>query len=111
MNSVAALLFLRVIGFLEGLSFLVLLLIAMPLKYMADYPHAVRVIGAAHGALFILYLIAVVWAGRSRSWSLWKFAVAVAASFVPVGTFVLEPEWKREQLAAAGDTGGTTNAA
>lgn len=47
---------LRIIAFLEGLSFLVLLFIAMPLKYLADMPLAVRIAGSVHGGLFLVFL-------------------------------------------------------
>lgn len=45
----------RLIGFLEALSFLILLLIAMPLKYIWGQPEAVKIVGSAHGGLFLLY--------------------------------------------------------
>ena len=47
---------LRLMGFIEGMSLLILLFIAMPLKYWADYPMAVTIVGSVHGGLFILYL-------------------------------------------------------
>ena len=48
---------LRVVGLLEGLSFLLLLFIAMPMKYMFDNPVLVKYVGMGHGVLFILFLI------------------------------------------------------
>ena len=51
---------LRVIGLLEGISFLVLLGVAMPLKYVWDEPQAVRGVGMAHGVLFLAYVTAAV---------------------------------------------------
>jgi integral membrane protein len=50
---------LRFVGFVEGVSYLVLLFIAMPLKYWAGMPLAVRVVGMLHGVLFILFFAAV----------------------------------------------------
>ena len=47
---------LRLVALLEGTSFVVLLFIAMPLKYLADLPLAVRIVGSVHGALFLMFL-------------------------------------------------------
>ena len=59
---------LRLVGILEGISFLVLLGIAMPLKYLAGQPEAVKVVGWAHGALFVLYVGAVMQAALAHGW-------------------------------------------
>ena len=66
---------LRVIGFWEGVSFLVLLGIAMPLKYWAGQPGAVRVVGMAHGILFMLYLWAAIQAALEHHWTWQRTAV------------------------------------
>jgi integral membrane protein len=81
---------LRVIGFLEGLSFLVLLGIAMPLKYLADEPGAVRVVGMAHGVLFLLYVAAVIQAALEYGWRLKITALLLIASLLPFGPFVAD---------------------
>ena len=87
---------LRLVGVLEGLSYLVLLGIAMPLKYFAGYPQAVEVTGAIHGGLFILFLIFVVEVMfRRRWWSLGFAAVSLLASVLPFGTFVYDAWLKR----------------
>lgn len=78
---------LRIIGWAEGVSFLVLLLIAMPLKYWAGLPKAVQVVGMAHGLLFILYILGVIQAKIEYNWSLKNTFLALAASVVPLGTF------------------------
>jgi integral membrane protein len=90
---------LRVIGILEGISFLVLLCIAMPLKYFMDMPLAVKYVGWAHGVLFILYIPAVLLARKAMQWNFFQVVVALAASLVPFGTFVLDRQLsKREKL-------------
>jgi integral membrane protein len=90
---------LRVIGILEGISFLVLLCIAMPLKYFMDMPLAVKYVGWAHGVLFILYIPAVFLARKAMQWNFFQVLVALAASLVPFGTFVLDRQLnKREKL-------------
>lgn len=78
---------LRLVGFLEGLSFLVLLGIAMPLKYFFGQPTAVRAVGTAHGALFVLYCLLVIGAAVRYSWSWRKTTLAFVASIIPFGTF------------------------
>ncbi|MDA3961468.1 MAG: DUF3817 domain-containing protein [Planctomycetota bacterium] len=80
----------RLIALIEGLSYLVLLLIAMPLKYLADMPLAVRWVGSAHGALFVAFMALLAWTWlRHRlplSYAVWGFI----ASLVPGGTFVYD---------------------
>jgi integral membrane protein len=80
----------RIIAFLEGVSFLILLFIAMPLKYMAGQPGAVKHVGMAHGVLFILYLFALAHVMFSLKWSIGKGLIALGASLLPFGTFVLD---------------------
>ncbi|MCG5052947.1 MAG: DUF3817 domain-containing protein [Myxococcales bacterium] len=89
---------LRRIGFVEGLSFLVLLLIAMPLKYAAGMPLAVKYVGWVHGALFVAYVVAL---GQATSAMMWRPLTAVAlfvAAVVPGGTFVAD-RWLKKQVA------------
>lgn len=87
---------LRVIGLWEGISFLVLLGIAMPLKYFADWPLAVRVVGLAHGLLFVLYLVAAMQAAREHKWQWQRIALVLVASVLPAGPFVVEAKILRE---------------
>ncbi len=87
----------RKIAWYEGISYIVLLFIAMPLKYLMDMPLAVRIVGSIHGALFIafmiyLYLVYDQYA-KNTKWALKAFL----ASIIPFGTFVMEKEWKQEQ--------------
>ncbi|HEY1115598.1 MAG TPA: DUF3817 domain-containing protein [Chitinophagaceae bacterium] len=77
----------RLSGILEGISFLVLLGIAMPLKYMAGQPEWVRYVGSAHGALFVWYVISVVLVRLRYPISNYKTALVLASSFLPFGTF------------------------
>jgi integral membrane protein len=81
---------LRVIGFWEGVSFLVLLGIAMPLKYWAGEPGAVRVVGMAHGILFMLYVWAAIQAALEHNWPWKRTALVLLASLLPAGPFVVD---------------------
>ncbi len=80
----------RLISLLEGSSFLILLFIAMPLKYWGDWHAGVTIVGGAHGALFVLYMLALLHAVIAARWKLMRIAGAVAAAFIPFGTFVLD---------------------
>ncbi len=87
----------RKIAFTEGVSFLILLFIAMPLKYFAATPIAVTIVGGAHGILFVAFII---WAylvkdkyNRDLRW----MALAFIASIIPFGTFVMDKQWKKEE--------------
>lgn len=86
----------RLIGLLEGTSFLLLLGIAMPLKYGAGMPQAVQVVGWAHGVLFVLYLLAIGSAMRRYRWPITRGLVLVLASLVPFGPFLIDGRLKRE---------------
>ncbi|WP_284641440.1 DUF3817 domain-containing protein [Paenibacillus silviterrae] len=81
---------LRWIGNVEGISYLLLLFIAMPLKYWADFPQAVSVVGALHGLLFTLFLAALLHAAIVKRFSLLLVLVAFISAFIPFGTFILD---------------------
>jgi integral membrane protein len=87
----------RLIAWLEGLSFLVLLGVAMPLKYLFGLPLAVRVVGTLHGVLFVAYGIAVAGALGSGRWRFGRAFWAMVASVLPFGTFVFEAQLRREE--------------
>jgi len=87
----------RFAGVLEGSSFLLLLLVAMPLKYFVDWPLGVRVVGMAHGVFFLLYVLAIVPAALDRRWS-WKRVVgALVASLMPFGPFIFDAKVLRPE--------------
>lgn len=87
---------LRTVALLEGTSFLLLLFIAMPIKYLAGFPVAVRVVGTVHGLLFLLFLAALYSAATQRGWPFRRTALAFVSSIVPFGTFVFDRSLRRE---------------
>ena len=93
---------LRFIGWWEGVSFLVLLGVAMPLKYLADAPQAVRIVGMAHGILFILYVLATIQAALEHDWTWKRTAIVLAASILPAGPFVIDAKILRQETARDG---------
>ena len=88
---------LRMIGFAEGTSLLVLMFIAMPLKYFAGKPDAVKIIGWLHGFLFILFMLMVFIVYLQKKWPFKKLVFAFLAAFLPFGTFVFDAQLKKEQ--------------
>jgi integral membrane protein len=96
--------FLRVVAFIEGWSYLLLLGVAMPLKYFADLPLAVRIVGSVHGALFLLFCAALSRAMLAARWSIPWAGVVFASSLVPFGTFLIDGRLKREDEAGSGSS-------
>jgi integral membrane protein len=87
---------LRIIAFLEGLSFIVLVGVAVPMKYMYGFEHATREIGMIHGILFMTYTYLLYPAKEKLNWSWKQTSMAFAASIIPLGTFVAEYRWFRK---------------
>jgi integral membrane protein len=83
-------------GIAEGLSFVVLVAIAMPLKYIAGIGLPVRIVGMLHGILFILYTLLLIHAAFVYKWTLLKTIGAFLLSFIPTGTFFLKSLLKNE---------------
>jgi len=81
------------IGILEAISFLVLLGIAMPLKYLWDYPQAVSVIGMAHGVLFMLYVYGSFAMKQKLEWSTGVLAIVLLCAVLPFGPFYAERKY------------------
>ena len=82
---------LRIIGFLEGISLLVLVFISVPMKYMFDNPTLSKSLGPIHGAIFILFVLNTFSVGIEQNWKFrtttWK---VLAACFIPFGTFYID---------------------
>ncbi|PZX53927.1 integral membrane protein [Algoriphagus ratkowskyi] len=87
----------RWISLIEGISTLVLFGIAMPLKYMFDYPLAVTYVGSAHGALFILYIGMVFPTAKYLNWTFTRTFFAIVASILPFGPFIFDRNLKKSQ--------------
>lgn len=81
---------LRLVSVLEGASLLLLLLVAMPLKYLLHQPAAVRVVGMAHGLLFVAYVLLLIQNTIGLRWSAGKFLLGLVLSVVPGGAFWAE---------------------
>lgn len=88
---------LRVVGLVEGVSFLLLLGVAMPLKYVAGMPQAVTVVGWLHGLLFIALCIALTQAHQEAKWSAWRSGTVLIAALLPFGPFVIDKKLREEE--------------
>jgi integral membrane protein len=95
---------LRIIGDVEGVSYLLLLGVAMPLKYQAGLPQAVTWVGGLHGALFLAFCAALLQVHVLRRWPLPKTALAFLSSLIPLGTFLLSRTIRREEAAIRPET-------
>ena len=85
--------FFKLIALLEGTSLLLLLVFAMPMKYFFQDPIFVKIIGMAHGLLFIAYLILAVIQKIASNWSLKTLAIVSIASVLPFGTFYVDKKY------------------
>ena len=95
---------LRQIGNIEGISYLLLLGIAMPLKYLANMPMAVRIMGSIHGFLFVAFCWALFRVWIDRKWSIGKTAIAFLSSLLPFGTFWLDKKIRQEENSLSTET-------
>ncbi|MFT5523335.1 MAG: integral membrane protein [Pirellulaceae bacterium] len=88
---------LRFIALLEGVSFILLLGIAMPLKYLANMEFAVKICGSVHGGLFIVFCVALFAAASAASWSLLRTLLIFGSSLIPFGPFLIDPSLRRDE--------------
>ena len=91
----------RVMAWVVGCWLLLLVLVAMPLKYAADSPGLVAVVGPIHGFLYMVYLAATLDLARRCRWSLVRIIAVMLAGTIPFLSFVVERRTTRSVLAAA----------
>ena len=97
-----SLIWLRIIGIAEGISLLILIGIAMPLKYLAGKPETVKYTGWLHGLLFVAFIATVLYVYFDRNWPIKRVIIAFIAAFLPFGTFVFD-NWLQKQVRLAGN--------
>ena len=85
----------RLVAFLEGVSYILLLFIAVPIKYLLDDPTYVKLLGMPHGILFVGYIIFAVIGKNKFNWSYLEFFIISTASLVPFGTFYVDKKYLR----------------
>jgi integral membrane protein len=87
----------RIIAFLEGVSYLILLFVAMPLKYIWHQPAAVKNFGTIHGALFVLYILYVFLCKIEYRWTLKKALILLGISVIPFGNFYADKRYLQSE--------------
>ena len=81
---------LRVISYLEGISYILLLFIAVPIKYYANDPSIVKLLGMPHGLLFVAYVILSLVSSKEYRWNSKKTLIVLISSVIPFGTFYVD---------------------
>lgn len=80
----------RVVALLEGLSYILLLFIAVPIKHFGDDPMYVELLGMPHGILFLAYIVLAIMVGQELKWNTKTLVIVLVASIIPFGTFYID---------------------
>ena len=83
----------RIVALLEGVSYLLLLFIATPIKYLFHDPQYVKLLGMPHGILFMAYVALAFLFKKEFSWSNKEFLIVLLASIIPFGTFYIDRKY------------------
>lgn len=83
----------KIIAFLEGVSYLLLLFVAVPIKYMAGQEYLVKMLGMPHGLLFVAYLIMAFLLKDDMKWDTKNLLIVLVCSILPFGTFWMERKY------------------
>lgn len=85
----------RIVSFLEGASYLLLLFVATPIKYLMDDPQYVKLLGMPHGLLFVAYIVLAYLIKDQMKWDGKTFGIVLLASIIPFGTFYIDKKYLR----------------
>ncbi len=86
----------RVVSILEGLSYILLLFIATPIKYLAHDESYVKLLGMPHGLLFVAYIVLAFLIKDHLQWDTKTLFIVLAASVIPFGTFYIDKKYLRD---------------
>lgn len=86
----------RIVALLEGLSYILLLFIATPIKYVAEDPQYVKLLGMPHGILFMVYVVIAVIISKDMKWSSKTLWIVLIASVIPFGTFYIDKKYLKQ---------------
>lgn len=89
----------RIVALLEGLSYILLLFIATPIKYLGDDPQYVKMLGMPHGVLFIAYIVMAVIISSDIKWTSRTLWIVLIASVIPFGTFYIDKKYLKKSNA------------
>jgi len=87
----------RIVSYLEGISYLLLLFIGVPLKYFGGNEILVKTLGMPHGLLFIAYILLAFFIKPEFKWNLKEFLFILVASVVPFGTFIVDKKFLKNR--------------
>lgn len=85
----------RTIAFLEGVSYIALLFIGVPLKYIGDNEIIVKLLGMPHGILFVIYILLTIYNTKNMRWDKKDILIIMMGSIIPFGTFYVEKKYLR----------------
>ena len=85
----------RIISFLEGISYLLLLFVAVPIKYFQGDESYVKLLGMPHGILFMLYIVLAMMLKKEMNWNNKTLGIVLLASILPFGTFYIDKKYLR----------------
>lgn len=85
----------RIVALLEGVSYILLLFIAVPIKYIQDNPEYVKLLGMPHGLLFVAYVVLAIVIGIELKWNKKTMFIVLIASVLPFGTFYVDKKYLR----------------
>lgn len=89
----------RIIALLEGVSYILLLFIATPIKYLYEDPQYVKMLGMPHGILFMAYVVLAVLISGDMKWSTRTLWIVLIASIIPFGTFYIDKTYLKKSHA------------
>ena len=87
----------RIIALLEGISYIALLFIAVPIKYFGDDPQYVKLLGMPHGILFLAYIVLAIVLASEVKWSRKTLFIVLVASIIPFGTFYVDRNYLKPE--------------
>lgn len=87
----------RVVALLEGISYILLLFVATPIKYLADDPQYVKLLGMPHGIFFMAYVILAIMLAPELKWNNKTLFIVLIASVIPLGTFYVDKTYLRKE--------------
>lgn len=83
----------RIVAFLEGISYILLLFIAVPIKYFGNDPQYVKMLGMPHGLLFVAYVALAIMISKELKWNNVILRNVLLASIIPFGTFIIDKKY------------------
>jgi integral membrane protein len=83
----------RIISYLEGISYLLLIGVGVPLKYLAEDPSWVKSLGMPHGLLFVAYIFLAIIVRQIKNWDAKTMVIVLLASIIPFGTFYVDKKY------------------